>query len=179
MNDAPTITGTPLTTVNEDVSYSFTPTGADVDADDTLAYSITGLPSWADFDTATGALTGTPVNADVGTYSDIVISVSDNTFTVSLDAFTITVIGTSLSVEGQELERSIQLYPNPVKDILSIKSEAIVISKVAIYSVLGKKIKEVKSNFESIGISNLSKGLYIIRIFSDKGSITKRIIKRE
>ena len=71
------------------------------------------------------------------------------------------------------------MYPNPVKDILSIKSKAIVISKVAIYSVLGKKIKEVKSNFEAIGISNISNGLYIIRIFSDKGSITKRIIKRE
>ena len=112
-------------------------------------------------------------------FSNVIITNTENIdiSSLALESGQLTV-GTQLSVEDQELERSIQLYPNPVKDILSIKSEAIVISKVAIYSVLGKKIKEVKSNFESIGISNLSKGLYIIRIFSDKESITKRIIKR-
>ena len=97
---------------------------------------------------------------------------------LSLESGQLTVLDAQLSIEDEKLEQSIQLYPNPVKDILSINSKAIVISKVAIYSVLGKKIKEVKSNFESIGIHNLSKGLYIIRIFSDKGSIIKRIIKR-
>jgi hypothetical protein len=113
-------------------------------------------------------------------FSNVIITNTENIdiSSLALESGQLTVSGTQLSVEGQELERSIQLYPNPVKDILSIKSKAIVISKVAIYSVLGKKIKEVKSNFESIGISNLSKGLYIIRIFSDKESITKRIIKR-
>ena len=113
-------------------------------------------------------------------FSNVIITNTENIdiSSLALESGQLTVSGTQLSVEDQELERSIQLYPNPVKDILSIKSEAIVISKVAIYSVLGKKIKEVKSNFESIGISNLSKGLYIIRIFSDKESITKRIIKR-
>jgi hypothetical protein len=112
-------------------------------------------------------------------FSNVIITNTENIdiSSLALESGQLTV-GTQLSVEDQELERSIQLYPNPVKDILSIKSEAIVISKVAIYSVLGKKIKEVKSNFESIGIYNLSNGLYIIRIFSDKGSITKRIIKR-
>jgi hypothetical protein len=113
-------------------------------------------------------------------FSNVIITNTENIdiSSLALENGQITVSGTQLSVGDQELERSIQLYPNPVKDILSIKSKAIVISKVGIYSVLGKKIKEVKSNFESIGISNLSKGLYIIRIFSDKGSITKRIIKR-
>jgi hypothetical protein len=123
-------------------------------------------------------------NVSVGNYnfnfSNVIITNTENIdiSSLALESGLLTVSGTSLGFEGQELEQSIQLYPNPVKDILSIKSKAIVISKVAIYSVLGKKIKEVKSNFESIGIYNLSNGLYIIRIFSDKGSITKRIIKR-
>jgi hypothetical protein len=123
-------------------------------------------------------------NVSAGNYnfnfSNVIITNTENIdiSSLALESGLLTVSGTSLGFEGQELEQSIQLYPNPVKDILSIKSKAIVISKVAIYSVLGKKIKEVKSNFESIGIYNLSNGLYIIRIFSDKGSITKRIIKR-
>ena len=89
VNDAPTITGTPSTSVDEDQAYSFTPTGADVDAGTTLTYSITGTPSWASFDTSTGALTGTPDNDDVGTDSDIVITVSDGDATASLSSFSI------------------------------------------------------------------------------------------
>ena len=43
------------------------------------------------FDTSTGALTGTPDNDDVGTDSDIVITVSDGAATASLSSFSITV----------------------------------------------------------------------------------------
>ncbi|MEN8801469.1 MAG: putative Ig domain-containing protein, partial [Thiogranum sp.] len=63
------------------------------DADgDTLTFSIQSAPAWATLDPATGALTGTPTNADVGTTSGILISVSDgNNPAVSLPAFDLTV----------------------------------------------------------------------------------------
>ncbi|MGF1704190.1 putative Ig domain-containing protein, partial [Photobacterium makurazakiensis] len=77
-NDAPTISGTPATSVNEDSAYTFTPSVNDVDEDDSHSFSITGKPSWAGFDTATGTLSGTPTNDDVGQYSDIVIAVKDS-----------------------------------------------------------------------------------------------------
>ncbi|KAF7781594.1 hypothetical protein PRUB_b0870 [Pseudoalteromonas rubra] len=91
-NDAPVISGTPATSVNEDTGYSFVPTASDVDSSDTLTFSVVNLPSWASFSSATGAITGTPVNSDVGTYQGIVISVTDGTETASLDAFTVTVV---------------------------------------------------------------------------------------
>ena len=95
-NDAPTITGTPATTVAEDANYSFTPTGADVDAGDTLSYAITNKPTWASFDTGTGALTGTPTNADVGTTTGIIITVTDgNSTPVALATFAIEVSNTN------------------------------------------------------------------------------------
>nr|WP_324258972.1 DUF4347 domain-containing protein [Cellvibrio fontiphilus] len=94
VNDAPTITGTPTTSVDQDVAYSFTPTASDVDVGDVLTYSITNRPTWAAFDTATGALTGTPINADVGTTSGIVITVSDGVLSASLPAFNLEVIET-------------------------------------------------------------------------------------
>ena len=89
-NDAPTITGTPDTTVAQDAEYSFTPTGADIDGD-ILTYSINTQPSWADFITTTGALSGAPTNNDIGTTIGIVITVTDGTLTASLPAFSITV----------------------------------------------------------------------------------------
>ncbi len=93
-NKAPTITGTPATTVQAGTPYSFTPTGADADKD-TLSYSISNKPSWATFSIATGQLSGTPTAQQVGTYAGIVISVSDGKANAALAAFTITVSATA------------------------------------------------------------------------------------
>lgn len=91
-NDAPVISGTPSTTINQDQAYSFIPTASDVDVSDTLSFAISNMPSWATFDSATGALTGTPAATDIGTFADIRISVADgNGVAVGLDAFAIEV----------------------------------------------------------------------------------------
>lgn len=89
-NQAPEISGTPATTVAQGDAYSFTPSATDADNDD-LTFSISGKPDWLSFSTTNGALTGTPGNSDVGSYSNIVISVSDGTASASLPAFSITV----------------------------------------------------------------------------------------
>jgi hypothetical protein len=89
-NRAPTISGTPTTSVNFGTAYSFTPTASDPDGD-TLTFSISNPPSWASFATSNGRLSGTPAAGDVGTYSNIRISVSDGQASASLAAFTITV----------------------------------------------------------------------------------------
>jgi hypothetical protein len=98
-NSAPQISGNPATSVNEGQAYAFTPTASDADGD-TLTFSISGQPSWASFDAATGRLSGTPGSGDVGVYSNIVISVSDGQVSDALSAFSITVNAISLgSVE--------------------------------------------------------------------------------
>jgi len=87
-NALPTIGGIPAITGSADRLYSFTPTASDADGD-TLTFSVQNKPSWASFNTATGALLGTPAAA--GQYSNIVISVSDGKATVSLAAFNLTI----------------------------------------------------------------------------------------
>jgi hypothetical protein len=91
VNDAPIITGSPAVTVAQGAVYNFIPTATDVDVGTTLTFSIANKPSWASFNTATGALTGTPANADVGATAGIVISVSDGALSAALPAFTLTV----------------------------------------------------------------------------------------
>lgn len=87
-NRAPTITGTPATSVSVGSAYSFTPTASDPDGN-TLTFSITNKPSWATFSTTTGKLSGTPTAA--GTTTGIVITVSDGTLSASLGSFSLTV----------------------------------------------------------------------------------------
>jgi hypothetical protein len=89
-NTAPTITGTPATTVAAGSAYSFTPTAADAN-NDTLTFGITNKPSWATFSTTTGQLQGTPAAANVGSYAAITISVTDGKATTTLPAFSIAV----------------------------------------------------------------------------------------
>ncbi|HEX2494029.1 MAG TPA: putative Ig domain-containing protein [Steroidobacter sp.] len=89
-NSAPTISGVPPTRVDVGSTYSFRPTASDPNGD-TLAFSIQNRPLWATFNTATGALTGAPTTSNVGTYSNIIISVSDGQSSAFLPAFAITV----------------------------------------------------------------------------------------
>jgi hypothetical protein len=93
-NRAPTISGTPARSVNVGNAYSFRPTASDADGN-TLTYSISGRPSWATFSSTTGLLSGTPSASYVGTYSNIVISVSDGRVSTSLAAFSISVVDVS------------------------------------------------------------------------------------
>jgi len=89
-NHAPTISGTPTAAVNASTAYTFTPTAADADGD-TLAFTIQNKPAWAAFNTTTGRLSGTPAAADVGTYSNISITVSDGQASTALNGFAIAV----------------------------------------------------------------------------------------
>jgi hypothetical protein len=90
-NRAPTISGVPTTAVVAGTAYAFTPTASDPDAGDTLTFRITNQPAWAQFDAATGRLSGTPGVQHVGTTTGIVITADDGEATTSLAAFNVTV----------------------------------------------------------------------------------------
>ncbi|HXW75684.1 MAG TPA: putative Ig domain-containing protein, partial [Steroidobacteraceae bacterium] len=88
--DTPVISGTPATSAIVGQAYSFTPTASDPQGN-ALTFSITNLPSWASFDSTSGTLSGTPTADSVGTYGNVLISVSNGQATASLPAFAITV----------------------------------------------------------------------------------------
>ena len=87
-NRAPTISGTPLSSVNVGTAYSFTPVANDPDGG-TLTFSIANKPAWANFNPANGQLSGTPTAANVGTFTGVVITVRDGTASTSLAPFSI------------------------------------------------------------------------------------------
>ena len=89
-NNPPTISGTPPTSIRSGEAYSFQPSASDPDGD-ALTFSIQNRPSWANFDSSTGQLSGTPGAADVGQFSNVRITVSDGRAQASLGAFTIAV----------------------------------------------------------------------------------------
>lgn len=89
-NTAPTISGSPSTTVQAATAYAFTPTASDAQ-NNTLKFSISNKPVWATFSSSTGKLSGKPTSAQTGTYSNISIRVSDGYLSSYLPAFSIAV----------------------------------------------------------------------------------------
>lgn len=95
LNRAPSITGSPAATITANGRYSFTPSATDADGD-SLTFSIINKPNWATFDPNTGALTGTPSVADIGSIArNININVNDGQVSRSLTSFDIEVLGSS------------------------------------------------------------------------------------
>lgn len=90
-NRAPTISGSPATSVQAGAAYNFTPSASDQDAGDALSFNITNKPTWATFNNQTGKLSGNPTAANVGVTNNIGISVTDGKSTTQLAAFSITV----------------------------------------------------------------------------------------
>lgn len=70
----------------------------------------------------------------------------------------------------------VRFYPNPFNSTLSVESKS-GLNKVEIYSMLGKKVKEIHSNFQSITMDDLNSGAYIVKAVSETGSTTKILIK--
>lgn len=84
---------------------------------------------------------------------------------------------TILGVE-ETLALKINLHPNPANTILYISnSSAYTINSIQVYDVMGKRIIQVDNNISQLDISNLKSGVYFVTIFTDKGSLVKKIIK--
>ncbi|MFK5891219.1 MAG: T9SS type A sorting domain-containing protein [Flavobacteriaceae bacterium] len=84
----------------------------------------------------------------------------------------------TLGVEEAILNSKIVVYPNPTQGLLNVQlSSEYTIENLSIYSVMGKQLKFYNSVQRVIDLHNLSKGVYFIRIKTDKGTLTKKIIK--
>lgn len=68
------------------------------------------------------------------------------------------------------------VYPNPFKDILSIESTEN-IEQLELYSMEGRSIKKVNSS--SIEVSDLSSGMYFVKLKTETGKLgVKKILKK-
>ena len=81
------------------------------------------------------------------------------------------------------MEEEVIIYPNPSNGQLKIESGKLKIENTEIYDVIGRIQPIGNSPFEggrgmsSIDISHLQAGIYFIRIQTEKGIITKKVIK--
>ena len=81
----------------------------------------------------------------------------------------------ALSVD-EFLEDNISLYPNPTSTSFKIQlSNRLELESIEIYNLVGKKVLRTKESL--INVTDLSSGIYFIKITTDKGEINKKLIK--
>lgn len=83
------------------------------------------------------------------------------------------------SMPSREAIEGLNIYPNPVSsDRIYITTEKPTITKeIEIYDVLGKRILQTALNgTKEVNISNLTPGVYIIKIKEGDASATRKLI---
>lgn len=84
----------------------------------------------------------------------------------------------TLGLENNIQPSKLAIYPNPVSDQLFISSEDQKVENVMIYSLSGAVVKNVSNEVESVDVSDLASGNYVVKVTTDKGTATKKIIKK-
>jgi len=137
-------------------------------------YSITpDLPDGLHFDTTTGIISGTPINSQSPTDYIIKASNPDGNST-----FVITITINQLDIHSFTTS-TVELYPNPVNNVLNIKAQK-PIASVHISNLLGEEIitKTNLDNKENINMTNLANGMYMVKVTMDNTEKTFKIWKQ-
>jgi hypothetical protein len=77
-------------------------------------------------------------------------------------------------------DNQIIISPNPTKDFVNIISTNEKINSYTLYNMGGQiiiKREKIKTKSEKINLSNLPKGVYVIKVITDKNSYTRKIVK--
>ncbi|PKA83383.1 choice-of-anchor B domain-containing protein [Ulvibacter sp. MAR_2010_11] len=75
---------------------------------------------------------------------------------------------------------AISVYPNPSKNTVNIYSPYAPIENVEVYDIRGRRVVEIVNREEhnyQINLNSLETAIYFVKIFTDAGSITKKVIK--
>lgn len=84
----------------------------------------------------------------------------------------------SLGAESP-LKENLRVFPNPVKDVLTIQSPGDHLEKVEVYGVQGKRLKSLSKNLERIDMQGFGPGVYFLKVYSDEGTSEEKIVKEQ
>ena len=82
---------------------------------------------------------------------------------------------------GQNLENtSVQIYPNPVNDLLHINAEDALIEEIQVFTITGQLVLSIKDTLDKIDLSQTPNGIYFLKLRGSEGEtiITQKVIKK-
>ena len=71
----------------------------------------------------------------------------------------------------------VALYPNPSSDKVFLDATQLTISKIQVVNTTGQTVKTIKNNFGVVEVSDLPSGIYMLKIDTENGTVTKKIVR--
>ncbi|PIV97654.1 MAG: hypothetical protein COW43_02065, partial [Flavobacteriaceae bacterium CG17_big_fil_post_rev_8_21_14_2_50_31_13] len=81
----------------------------------------------------------------------------------------------TLSVEENIVKTPYSVYPNPFNNDLNVSSQ-IKVESLRLYNISGQLVKQIK-NSNSMNVSELAKGIYILEVTADATREIRKVIK--
>jgi hypothetical protein len=91
------------------------------------------------------------------------------------DAIIVKFTGASVGISETLQNEFIKISPNPTTGKMKIETGELKIENIEIYDLAGKQLLSFKT--KEIDISNLSNGIYFMKLKTETGELTKKIIK--
>lgn len=96
--------------------------------------------------------------------------------------FTELVFYTTVGITEHDLSQYVTLYPNPTQSIIDIKLDRNYPGETEchIYDMYGKlmRVLPIEEDITSIDVTNFASGVYIIRLTTEQGQVSKRFVKQ-
>ena len=138
-------------------------------------YKVAGATSWNSSTTSTNPYTITGLTEST-TYEVQVIAHCTNGATSEPSA---TITLTTVGINDYELN-NVVVYPNPTNGMVQIQHSEFLIQNVEVYDAYGKMLNvvNVNDNSATIDLSDYASGTYFVKIVTENGVVTKRVVKQ-
>ncbi|MCL2510939.1 MAG: T9SS type A sorting domain-containing protein [Bacteroidales bacterium] len=92
-------------------------------------------------------------------------------------------VGSVGIVETQGIA-SLRVYPNPTRGEIQVTSDELQVTRIEVYDVMGRMVTNVGAlratplHCGTINIAHLPSGIYFLKITTDSGVVTRKVIKQ-
>ncbi len=82
-------------------------------------------------------------------------------------------------INDYTLDNSVTVFPNPTNGLVQIKNGEWRMENVEVYDAYGKLLNtmNVNDHTANLDLSGYAKGTYFVRVTTEKGVVTKRVVK--
>jgi hypothetical protein len=125
------------------------------------------------------AKTGLPANSVLNISASNASRINNSKVNAPLSggSTSLTVVKNAVGINETNLERAIQLFPNPASNVITLQSTENSKISYNIFDIVGREVLRGEFlNSKTINVSSFAKGAYFIRFVSDRLQVTKKLV---
>ncbi|MFT6137796.1 MAG: Leucine-rich repeat (LRR) protein [Salibacteraceae bacterium] len=150
-----------------------------IEADVLPANADDGTYTWSVFNQTGSATIDANGLLTASTNGIVSVTATANDASGETGSMIVTISNQDLGINENAVNALVKLYPNPVQNELFVESKDEQITEMTILDYSGRVVKVItNTNANSIDVSELNQGVYLLKVSTGNGVSTKRFIKQ-